>query len=862
MKNMKKSKVFTSIIIIFIFIINFNNIYSQNEYFNIREFIKCDNKIIIEGGNNLKKGDLVFIIQMNGAKIDKSNTEKFGDILDFNGAGKYEFNEILDVLNNNEFVMKYELKSGYDFNSVVQFIKVEKNLNLNINQNPVTPAWNGKTGGVLVLYAENSINLYNNIDVSGKGFSGGSYYNSKIHFANTELKYFYKKNSDLSGNKGEGILKQEPNYGAGKGKNANGGGGGNAHNAGGGGGGNLSFGGQGGDPYKEYGFGLQKGSGIDFKENGLGGGISYYKDYPLIMGGGGGSGHYNNNLGSDGERGGGIVIIKSRVFNTNGYNLVSNGRTVTKISGIDAAGGGGGGGSFLLDVKVMTTNLGVLSNGGKGGSSNSFGSDNIAQKVVCLGVGGGGSGGTLYLYEDFKLINLNLNGGQSGIMIDGNDSCKGRSFEARDGEEGKKIIIPKEFNIQTEYKKAEYTFDTFSDGDCFYYVNYLKLKDYKNIKSIKWSNNSTKDSIEITKTGKYIATITDNLDCVYIIDTLISEIIIPNFGIRDSVFNSTLFRTGGNFKLNNKGIILTENKSLQVGHLWLRDKLNIKKGFTTNFAFRVYTGNNNKMFEQSFPGADGFALIFQNFKREIVGSSGGGIGFVGIPNSLAIEIDLFGNYLSLDNIYDPNGNHLAIFSNKEMPNIANHTSNALIKEKTDIVEVLGDSSIYYFNLNYEYENKKLEVSVSKSLNDFSNSLILNDFDFGNYIKLDQDQYSFIGISAATGTAMQFHEVTDWQLCGETKDNITGIEEEFVNYDNDDKGYKEIYPNPVLDNLNINNINNYSDIKIYNLIGNEIKNQNISNQSNIRIDISEFESGIYFYQLINEKTTIFGKFVKE
>lgn len=852
---MKKSKVFTSIIIIFIFIINFNNIYSQNAYFNIKEFIKCDNKVIIEGGNNLKKGDLVFIIQMNGAIIDKSNTEKFGDILDFNGAGKYEFNEILDVLNNNEFLMKYELKSGYDFNSVVQFIKVEKNLNLNINQNPVTPVWNGKTGGVLVLYAEDSINLYNNIDVSGKGFSGGSYYNSKNNNAQKEDKYFYTYNSSLSANKGEGIVEYDFNYAAGKGKNANGGGGGNATNAGGGGGGNLSFGGQGGDPYIW-------GGGIYQKiENGLGGGISYFKDYPIIMGGGGGAGQSNNNVGTGGAEGGGIVVIYTRVLTSNNYTITSNGNTNPKIAGLDGAGGGGGGGTLLIIADIVTGDLTFRANGGNGGSLNNR---NEAGTLAggCHGPGGGGSGGTLYMSKEYNNIIERVEGGKPGTVIESMLGCRGTNYNAKEGEEGKRFLVPNEFLSKNIYIKVEYTFDTFSDGDCTFYVNYLKLKDYKNIKSIKWNNNSTNDSIEITKTGKYIATITDNLDCVYIIDTLISEIIIPNFGIRDSVFNSTLFRTGGNFKLNNKGIILTENKSLQVGHLWLRDKLNIKKGFTTNFAFRVYNGNNNKMFEQSFPGADGFALIFQNFKLEIVGSSGGGIGFAGIPNSLAIEIDLFGNYLSLDNIYDPNGNHLAIFSNKEMPNIANHTSNALIKEKTDIVEVLGDSSIYYFNLNYEYENKKLEVSVSKSLNDFSNSLILNDFDFGNYIKLDQDQYSFIGISAATGTAMQFHEVTDWQLCGETKDNITGIEEEFVNYDNDDKGYKEIYPNPVLDNLNINNINNYSYIKIYNLIGNEIKNQNISNQSNIRIDISEFESGIYFYQLINEKTTIFGKFVKE
>jgi hypothetical protein len=55
----------------------------------------CANELEIENGSSLAFGDKIVIIQMNGAIIDRSNTEKYGDIIDFNGAGQFEFNEVL-----------------------------------------------------------------------------------------------------------------------------------------------------------------------------------------------------------------------------------------------------------------------------------------------------------------------------------------------------------------------------------------------------------------------------------------------------------------------------------------------------------------------------------------------------------------------------------------------------------------------------------------------------------------------------------------------------------------------------------------------------------------------------------------------
>ena len=70
---------------------------------------------------------------MNGAIIDRSNTENYGDIIDLNGAGQFELNEILSVESGN-LKLKYKIKDGYDFSAVIQFIKVPKVKNLTISQ--------------------------------------------------------------------------------------------------------------------------------------------------------------------------------------------------------------------------------------------------------------------------------------------------------------------------------------------------------------------------------------------------------------------------------------------------------------------------------------------------------------------------------------------------------------------------------------------------------------------------------------------------------------------------------------------------------------------------------------------------------
>ena len=74
----------------------------------------------------------------------------------------------------------------------------------------------------------------------------------------------------------------------------------------------------------------------------------------------------------------------------------------------------------------------------------------------------------------------------------------------------------------------------------------------------------------------------------------------------------------------------------------------------------------------------------------------------------------------------------------------------------------------------------------------------------------------------------------------------------------------IYPNPANSTITIHSqlsILN-SQLIITDVLGNEVYHQAINNSNNQTINISNLSTGVYFYQLTNNKETIRGKFIKE
>ncbi len=98
--------------------------------------------------------------------------------------------------------------------------------------------------------------------------------------------------------------------------------------------------------------------------------------------------------------------------------------------------------------------------------------------------------------------------------------------------------------------------------------------------------------------------------------------------------------------------------------------------------------------EANFPGADGIAFVIQNYSNRELGLLGGGIGYSGLRNCLAIEIDTYANdSLQIENCLDRNDNHIAVLRGGTNEIKPIHSSQYLIAENKNIIPLQVDGCI-------------------------------------------------------------------------------------------------------------------------------------------------------------------------
>jgi len=380
----------------------------------------CQNKVTVEDASTLNPGDTVLIIQMKGAIIDSTNTANFGTITEYRNAGNYEFNYV-NSKTGNVVELKGNLTRLYDVpNGKVQMIRVPYYENATITSTLTALPWDGDKGGVLVLHAKDTITLNADINLSGKGFRGGSgaHGNPPLFYC-YENQYYYPPNPDLASEKGEGIALVSSGKSYGKGKNANGGGSGNSHNSGGGGGSNGANGGSGGFQYE----GPDCNETVPFDNRGIpGNGLTYNNTQnKIFLGGAGGAGQANNPelFFPNGGNGGGIAIIMADIIKGTNKNILSKGDSGRACMGYgvsgchEGMGGGGAGGTVLLDAHEVIGNLTFNVSGGKGADLVT------AAAYMRVGPGGGGSGGIFWTKPAGIPANVTVikTGGLNGVTI-------------------------------------------------------------------------------------------------------------------------------------------------------------------------------------------------------------------------------------------------------------------------------------------------------------------------------------------------------------------------------------------------------------------------------------------------------------
>lgn len=398
---------------------------------------------------SINVGDTLLLLQVQGADIDSTNTDTYGDGVGTGAnistvpssshgtsgyagglitqtAGTFEYVQVSSVSAPN-ITLTAGVQNDYSDTDeanwqiivVPDYLAAGARLVGNVSGVP----WDGDTGGVVAFSASGGEIDFNEftVDASEIGFRGGV--EGDTSSTTDNISDVVSTSSDAGG-KGEGIAGTPrfvydgsvevdettstlPNGDYGRGAPGNAGGGAGPHNSGGGGGSNAGRGGTGAQ-------GWVGGTPVQFAGYG---GQSIFAGANL--GGGGGSGDANNVHFTYGGVGGGLILLRADTGTGSGLLTVSGGDALdsqvgTAVSG-DGAGGGGAAGTIFVyfDTPPSLPGLNVDASGGDGGDGDPE-------------HGGGGGGGAGLVVVRATVGTVDVSGGAGGA----NEGVGGVSSEA------------------------------------------------------------------------------------------------------------------------------------------------------------------------------------------------------------------------------------------------------------------------------------------------------------------------------------------------------------------------------------------------------------------------------------------------
>ncbi|MCG8555023.1 MAG: hypothetical protein MJD61_07000 [Proteobacteria bacterium] len=410
------------------------------------------------GGPALGAGDLVLIVQIQGAEIQTGGEAMvggaYGDgpggsdragVLDNAEAiaGDYEFNVADGPVMAGVLPLREPTRHRYVSHDAVvdngdgtgrgyrryQVVRVPRFNNLSIEQPGgvlTAEPWNGRTGGIVAVDVSGTLTVNGAIDVTGLGFRGGAP-TIPPGMVGTET------NTPTAAVKGEGnagspsrlwsragglVVGPVALFGSSEGQGAPGNAGGTAamgaSDAGGGGGGGAAPGGPG-----AVGVGVGPGPDADRARGGEG-----YQDVDRILfGGGGGSGSLDDPAVREavsGQAGGGIIYL--RAVSLTGSGVISADGDDGGLQPQEGGGGGGGGGSLFVHTESEDLlGLTIRATGGDGGSS---------QEPLDGGGGGGGGGFVVLAHPTMSIMaSIDVGGGMGGNAPGGSGAGGGGGFQ-------------------------------------------------------------------------------------------------------------------------------------------------------------------------------------------------------------------------------------------------------------------------------------------------------------------------------------------------------------------------------------------------------------------------------------------------
>lgn len=196
-------------------------------------------------------------------------------------------------------------------------------------------------------------------------------------------------------------------------------------------------------------------------------------------------------------------------------------------------------------------------------------------------------------------------------------------------------------------------------------------------------------------------------------------------------------------------IRLVPAESNKTGYVWREDHMTVDGGFTTKFEFQLTDKGGSTTGGRT--GADGLTFTLQNAPggNKAVGKLGSGLGYEGVPNSLAVEFDTWANSYDADERQSPHGEAAAVLTGGEVD-----SSLGAVPLQTNI----EDGGVHQAKISYD-GGTHLEVY----LDDMQNPILtVDNADLPNILNLAQNGgKAYVGFTASTGGAWANHDIKSW-----------------------------------------------------------------------------------------------------
>ncbi|NCT82374.1 MAG: PEP-CTERM sorting domain-containing protein [Comamonadaceae bacterium] len=213
----------------------------------------------------------------------------------------------------------------------------------------------------------------------------------------------------------------------------------------------------------------------------------------------------------------------------------------------------------------------------------------------------------------------------------------------------------------------------------------------------------------------------------------------------------------GNTAVNGSVLRLTPASTGQAGAGYSTTAITLGAGATFSTSFQ---------FQLTQPGgiapADGITFVLAQGTSGL-GGAGGGMGYQGVVNSVAIEFDTYWND------FDPNSNHVGVDSNGSLSSAiwtspygvssCDFGSNSYLADGC-----MSNGKVWSAFINYDGTTQKLNVSVQQQGLALVQLITNYSIDIASILGTND---AYVGFTAATGAGLENHDILSWQLANDT-----------------------------------------------------------------------------------------------